>query len=741
MQSNELKREKILSSLKVEDFIGRSSEMDTILRHAKAESGNLGMMILSAPTSGLSELLRQIYDQLFYEQGEVIPVYFSFSKCDQNAEQTARRFVQTLLLQVVAFRRADVGLLDSAPDVCEISELAMPADGHWIDRLVNACEIKSPLKDERSFVKQAFSAPLRAKSHGANICLFLDGFEHIENINGELNLLDEIKDIYSRSTTPFVFAGRRRFVLNAVQTGKTKLQNLEILKLSALNDSDASLLVENLAEQMRVAVNEQTRDLIVQQFCGNPQLITAFFHSAQDYQNDLTSFQKVEQIYVNSLLGGRIAKIYDTIFDEIAPNLTIQKQILKLLASDESKTPIEAWAKFLNVANDEFESVLQLLRIHEIVRINSGTVEFSAENDILKDYVRTRYELEIVGEPRALVVSKTLADTLKRAPHTMTKFYRNSSAIGLRELLAVFDCQKVPQTLLNYADFKKNYKGEETAEILKSLADETVTVNLPQIVFTANCVSFYPPITQFIEENRSAVALGFDKANYTDESEVVWITAEIDSKLEATRELTEFWCDRLEMVALMCNFLNYQIWLIAPEGFSPEACEVLSDCRAFGSSRHQVELLVKSLKAEGLVKKRLNANEYEMVVPMGDDTEMIAAHAIEEIARRHDFQPRAINQIKTALVEACINAAEHSLSPDGKIYQKFTVEDDKLIITISNRGVKIPSSKLAQSATPIEADNSRRGWGLKLMKTLMDEVKFEQVDDGARISMVKYLKK
>ena len=152
-------------------------------------------------------------------------------------------------------------------------------------------------------------------------------------------------------------------------------------------------------------------------------------------------------------------------------------------------------------------------------------------------------------------------------------------------------------------------------------------------------------------------------------------------------------------------------------------------------------ILVKYLKAEGLVKQRLKANEYEMVVPMGDDTEMIAAHAIEDIARRHDFQPRAINQIKTALVEACINAAEHSHSPDRKIYQKFTVEEDKLIITISNRGVKLPLNKIEKSVENIEPSEGRRGWGLKLMRKLMDEVTFEQVDDGTRISMVKYLKK
>jgi serine/threonine-protein kinase RsbW len=147
------------------------------------------------------------------------------------------------------------------------------------------------------------------------------------------------------------------------------------------------------------------------------------------------------------------------------------------------------------------------------------------------------------------------------------------------------------------------------------------------------------------------------------------------------------------------------------------------------------------LKAENLLKEPLKANEYEMIVPMGDDTEMIAAHAVEEIARRHEFNPRAINQIKTALVEACINANEHSLSPDRKIYQKFTVEDDKIIITISNRGVKIPPNKQAESVHEIEPNDGRRGWGLKLMRNLMDEVKFEQVDDGTRIKLVKYLKK
>ena len=40
-----------------------------------------------------------------------------------------------------------------------------------------------------------------------------------------------------------------------------------------------------------------------------------------------------------------------------------------------------------------------------------------------------------------------------------------------------------------------------------------------------------------------------------------------------------------------------------------------------------------------------------------------------------------------------------------------------------------------------EENNGRRGWGLKLIRTLMDEVEFERVDDGTRLRMTKYLRR
>lgn len=724
----------ILATVAAEDFIGRTRELDTLWQHAKGETANHGLFLFSAPSVGTSELLKQIYDRLFLNQTETIPFYFALKKSDKTAKQAAIRFLQDFLQQTVAFRRKDARILRSSPDVCELAELAIPSDGYWIDRLVANCQTESQLSDERAFVRNYLSAPLRAFSGGAKSLVMVNDLHEAEYFTGEIDFVEELKEIFAQSDVQFVFAGNRRFLFGSIPSAKS-----ERLELKTLSFNDAGLLAENLSEKLAVKINEQTRDLIAAQFDGNPTFIRFMIQAAAAKKVDLDSFQQVEKIYADELFGGKTGKFYDTIFDEIAPNIETQKHLLGLiydaLTIEKEKTPIESWQFRTNLNDADFYRIMRLLNSHEIIRVTSNLVEGMSENEILTDYIKARFRLESIAEPRALVIGEMLSEFLKRAPKTMARFYRRNSAIGLRELLSVFNRQETPENLLDYSIFKDELKGAPTDEILKITAGESTKIRLPQIAYTAHTVAFYPPINQVSETERSAVALGFQECNYTDDDEIVWIAAEIEAKFEASKELTEFWCDRLEMVALMCNFLNYKLWLVAPEGFSPDAIKILKQRNGYGSSRKQVEVLIKFLQAETIVGEKRTENEYEMIVPMGEDTELIAAHAIEEIARRHHFAPKAINQIKTALVEACINAAEHSHSPDRKIYQKFSIEKDKIIITISNRGLRLADKKTQE----LKPDEGRRGWGLKLIQSLMDEVKFEQVDDGTRISMVKYL--
>ncbi len=734
---SELPTQKIISTIAAEDFIGRSFELDALAAHARGEAEKCGILLASAPAVGASELLKQTYDRIFRDQNELVPFYFAVKKTDGNLRQCAARFLQTFVQQTVAKRRDDFRLLDLSGELAELAELAVPSDGYWIDRLIENCCAENCLNDERLFIRTCLSAPFRAAAHGLKIFVMIDELHEIENFTGADEFFAELHDVFGRSEMPFAFSGRRRFLSENLY-----LKNASAMQITDLKAADAGLLVEHLAEKKSVAINEQTRDLIAEQTGGKPFLIECLFESAKNSGQNLDSFQSVEKIYVEELFSGTIGRYYETTFAEIAPSVETQKEFSGLfydaLTVEKGKSSTEMWKPRVSLTDENFYAALRRFNYQEIIRLTSNLVEAMSEDDVLSDYLKSRFRLEMLVEPRALVIAETLSAALKRAPQLMAKLYRRNTAIGLREVLSAFNSQEIPALLLDYALFKDELKGAPDVEIFKESAKENVEkIRLPQIVYAANTVAFYAPIEQITEKERSATAFGFEKAVYTDEDEIVWIAAEIDSKLEASKDLTEFWCDRLEVAALMCDFQNYKIWLVAPEGFAPEALEFLRRRNAYGSSRKQINLLIKMLAVETANTGGANPNEYEMIVPMGEDTELIAAQTVEEIARRHHFSPKAINQIKTALVEACINAAEHSHSPDRKIYQKFTVEDDKLTVTIANRGLRLTDQK----AVEITPDEGRRGWGLKLMRNLMDDVKIEQTDDGTRISMTKYLTK
>lgn len=726
------RQKRILAHCPAEGFIGRSTELEHLLNHAVSERESPGLLLLSLPGIGSSELLRQTYDQLFTGQAEIIPFYFALSKYDKTVRQTASRFMQQFVMQAVAFRRFDPKILGISPDLDELAQLAPPDDANWIDRLIEAASRDLRFSDDQTFIRNCLRAPLRAAAGGAKVFIMLDDLYETHGLDNGVELVDEVQNIFVRPDVSFVFSARRKSNFGEM--------NCERLSLEPLSFHDTAALIEYLAQRRHVEINDQTRDLIATQFRGNLTHIDYIFQTANEKREDLNSFQKVEQVYVDALLRGRIGKFYEVLFRSIMPNPETRKNILSLLnemvGAGNEHPALETWQKRLNFGDEEFSRFMNLLTVQEIIQISSNRIDAMAENEVLNDYITASFRLESAGENCELVFGETLSASIKRAPVIMAHFYRQNSAIGLREMMAAFNSQEIPLALIDYGLFENEYKGNSEEELLSSLnSSGTRKIRLPQIVHTTHIAAIYKPVKLVSEKERSAVAFGFQEGNFTDADEIVWIAAEIDSKLEATKELTEFWCDRLELVAAVCSFINYKLWLIAPEGFSPEASEVLQNRNYFGSSRKQVGLLAQFLKTGQSKDKKQNTDEYEITVPMGDDSELIAALALEEIARRRHYDSKAINQIKTAMIEACINASEHSLSPDRKIYQKFTFEDDRIVITVSNRGLRLADRSFDET----EQDNGRRGWGLKLMKHLMDEVKFEQTDDGTRISMTKYL--
>lgn len=119
----------------------------------------------------------------------------------------------------------------------------------------------------------------------------------------------------------------------------------------------------------------------------------------------------------------------------------------------------------------------------------------------------------------------------------------------------------------------------------------------------------------------------------------------------------------------------------------------------------------------------------ELMFPSELGYEKIARDAIGTLARNMGFDAERVEDLRTALSEACINAIEHGNQRQShlRIHITCTVSRNRLVIVVSDEGLRFhPSSRL--DAASIEQKMaglaSARGMGLMLIGQLVDECGF-----------------
>ena len=127
----------------------------------------------------------------------------------------------------------------------------------------------------------------------------------------------------------------------------------------------------------------------------------------------------------------------------------------------------------------------------------------------------------------------------------------------------------------------------------------------------------------------------------------------------------------------------------------------------------------------------------ELKLPILKDMELVATHTSDVVAKHMNLSEEKSAEISMALIEACINAFEHSETKED-IYIHFIISDENLTIKVIDKGVGFDASaielpNLDQKIT----DERKRGWGLMLIKELMDKVDYESDNTGTTLTMTK----
>ena len=107
------------------------------------------------------------------------------------------------------------------------------------------------------------------------------------------------------------------------------------------------------------------------------------------------------------------------------------------------------------------------------------------------------------------------------------------------------------------------------------------------------------------------------------------------------------------------------------------------------------------------------------------------------------MSPDKIDELSQAVVEAFINALEHSRAPDRQVSIAFTVlgnDDDPegLQVTVTDAGVGFAPDQVGVPRIEDKLRSPRkRGWGLQIIHGLMDQVDIQSTSEGTTVVMSK----
>jgi len=119
----------------------------------------------------------------------------------------------------------------------------------------------------------------------------------------------------------------------------------------------------------------------------------------------------------------------------------------------------------------------------------------------------------------------------------------------------------------------------------------------------------------------------------------------------------------------------------------------------------------------------------------------VAMQKARIIAKNMGFSEDRIEDLKTALAEACINAIEHGNHSINQecITVYLAAEDSSLRMVVRDSGKGFEFKGLKNS-TRRRSIPHRRGWGIFMIRKLVNEVSFDIMPDGgSEIRMVIHL--
>ncbi len=145
------------------------------------------------------------------------------------------------------------------------------------------------------------------------------------------------------------------------------------------------------------------------------------------------------------------------------------------------------------------------------------------------------------------------------------------------------------------------------------------------------------------------------------------------------------------------------------------------------------------MDAQRRMVRMLDERTVEVSLPNQLGYERIAMQCAASFAKIVGFVPEKVEDLKTAVSEACLNAMEHGnkCHPDTRVIVTMNYQDEVFSVSVVDEGEGIEEiPEQPDIEEKIENLETPRGLGIFLIKNLVDQVEFNKMtNEGHTVRM------